>query len=218
MTRAPIPQKSGILAVVLAGGQSRRMGGTPKAWLDFSGQPLIQRVIARLAPQVTELVVSANDQQERWQSLPYEIVPDTVASRPGPLAGLLAGLQCAETRPDVTHVLSAPCDLPFLPQDLLARLRGADPQRDHVRIASSRDRHHPTVGLWPVHAVTEVADALEAGRYRMFDLVERLGAVNVTFPDVLVGSMPVDPFFNVNTPDDLDAARRWAVAAESPAP
>jgi molybdenum cofactor guanylyltransferase/molybdopterin-guanine dinucleotide biosynthesis protein MobB len=208
-----------IAGVLLAGGRSQRMGGGDKALRDLAGQPLIQHAIARLQPQVASLVLSANGDPARFANFGLPVVADEAEEFQGPLAGILAALHfCAKADPRVRLVASVSTDAPFVPGDLVAKLRDAldaEP-RSRVAVACSRGRRHHVIGLWKIAAADEIAAALAHGERRAETLVDRLGAVSVTFPDAVVGGRPVDPFFNINTPDDLAFAD--AVLAEGALP
>lgn len=193
---------AGIIGLILAGGLSRRMGGGDKALVPLAGRTLLQRVTDRLAPQVETLVLNANGDAARFGST-LPIVPDAMPDHPGPLAGLLAGLDhVAEQRPGAEWLLAVPGDCPFLPADLAARLfaaRGPAP----AAFAASGGRRHPVVGLWRVAARGPLRHLLEGGERRVGRFAAAAGAVEVDWP-----VEPYDPFFNINTPDDLDEARR----------
>jgi molybdenum cofactor guanylyltransferase/molybdopterin-guanine dinucleotide biosynthesis protein MobB len=203
------------LGALLAGGRSLRMGGGDKALRTLAGQPLIQHAIARLKPQVASLMLSANGDPARFSAFGLPVVADETAQFQGPLAGVLAALRfCAAFDPRVRFVASVSTDAPFIPDDLVARL-GEALEADagaRVAVACSGGRRHHVIGLWRIEAADEIADALARGERRAETMVDRLGAVSVTFPDVVVGGRAIDPFFNINTPDELAFAE--AVLAE----
>lgn len=191
-----------VPGVILAGGQSRRMGGGDKALRLLAGRPLILHVAARLRG-CTPLAINANGDPGRFAGIGLPVIADGVEGQPGPLAGILAALDWAADR-GAAQVLTAPADTPFLPADLLPRLLAAG----GAALAAGPDgRVHPTVGLWPVRAAPSLRAALAAGTRRVQDWTAAIGAVAVPFPDE-------EAFFNINTPDDLDrAAARIAGAA-----
>lgn len=200
------------LGVVLAGGRASRMGGGDKPMRRIGGQTILERVIARLAPQCDGVIVNANGDPARFAGLGLPVVGDTVAGQPGPLGGILAALEwCAAQRPDLAWVLSAPGDCPFLPHDLAARLHAAASESDApVAVAASDGQTHPIIALWHVrlhaslrHALT-VEDDRKAARFIM-----RHGAAVVNWP-----TAPVDPFFNVNTIEHLHEAEQLAHAID----
>ena len=158
----PMIEPSGVPGVVLAGGLARRMGGGDKPLREIGGQPILARVIARLASQCDRLILSANGDAQRFASFGLPVVADAVQDYPGPLAGILAGLDwAAANRPDAQWVLSAPGDCPFLPRDLVLRLRQAlSDQRAELAVAASRGRSHPVVGLWKVALRDALREAL----------------------------------------------------------
>ena len=197
-----------IPGVLLAGGLARRMGGGDKPMRRIGGRTLLQRVIARLEPQCDGLVLNANGDPARFASFALPVIPDGVAGFPGPLAGILAGLDwAAANRPDVAWVLSAAADCPFLPRDLVARLhRARAEQNAQLAVAASDGQSHPVIGLWSVALRDELRHALVAEDIRKIDRwTARYPLATVTWP-----AEPLDPFFNANTVDDIAAAERLA--------
>ncbi|HSI39802.1 MAG TPA: molybdenum cofactor guanylyltransferase MobA [Xanthobacteraceae bacterium] len=197
------------VVLVLAGGRGRRMGGTDKARVHLAGQTLLERAVARLAPQGDALLVSANGDAARFASH-LTMIPDDLPDHPGPLAGLLAGLyHIAAHHPAIAWMASAPVDCPFLPRDLVARLHAGRAGAPLARAASG-GRVHPVAGLWPVALRHALRRALtEQGERRVGVWGTAQGAV-----DVLWQTAPYDPFFNVNTSDDLVLAE--AILAAHP--
>lgn len=195
-----------IAGIVLAGGLARRMGGGDKGLRLLAGRPVLDHVIARVKPQVAELAINANGEPTRFADWRLPVVPDTVGGNPGPLAGVLAGLDwAAGAVPGVTHVASFPCDAPFVPLDLVARLAQAlDEQGADMACASSAGRDHPVVGLWPVALRDALRTALRDEGVRKVDIwTARYGLATASFD-----ATQADPFFNANDPDDLAEAER----------
>lgn len=198
-------EHAALPAIILAGGLSRRMG-TDKALIRLGEMPLALHLAARLAPQVS--TVSLNAPLDHALSGALPLIPDSKPDRPGPLAGVLAGLRAFARTPasPPTHILTTPCDTPFLPHDLVQRLAE---QADHETIvmAASAGRTHPVTALWPVTLADDLDQWLEQPSHRrVFDFIARHPAKTVDFPlhDGPFG--PVDPFFNINTPEDLALA------------
>jgi molybdopterin-guanine dinucleotide biosynthesis protein A len=192
------------LGLVLAGGLARRMGGGDKPMLRIAGITILERVLARLRPQCDGIVINANGDPARFATLGVPVVADTVPGFVGPLAGILAGLEwAAAQRPDVADVASVPGDCPFLPADLVARLHAARRQEGRpLACARSGDWRHPVVGLWPVALRHDLRRALVEEDLRKIEVwTARHGVAIAEWP-----AKPVDPFFNVNTPEDLRAA------------
>lgn len=186
--------------VLLAGGRARRMGGVDKALLTLGGQTLLARAIAALRPQVAALALSANGAAERFAAYGLEVLADTVPDQPGPLAGILAGLLWARLAvPNATHLLSAPADTPLLPSDLVARLRSA--AADGVACVGSAGRIHHAIALWPLRLAPELAASLARGERGVGAFAASQRATVVWYP-----AGRVDPFFNINTPEDLATA------------
>ncbi|MBY6113415.1 molybdenum cofactor guanylyltransferase MobA [Mameliella alba] len=201
------------VGVVLAGGQATRMGGGDKALLTLGGQTLLSRVIDRLSPQVAALALNANGAPERFASYGLPVVADTIPDFAGPLAGVLAGLDWAAAQGADTLV-SVAADTPFFPCDLVPRLLlQAEGQAHPLVLAATKGEaqtrsksrsgliRHPTFGLWPVALRDDLQAALQDGLKKVVLWTEKHGGREALFP-----STPFDPFFNVNTPEDLAQA------------
>lgn len=197
-----------IPCVLLAGGLARRMGGGDKPMRMIAGQTILARVIARLQSQCGPLILNANGNPARFAAFGLPVVPDSVGDFPGPLAGILAGLDwIAEHQPSATWMLSAPSDCPFMPRDLVARLTAACTANDaEIVIAASAGQSHPVIGLWRVALRAALRKALvEEDIRKVQRFTARHASVVVTWPDT-----PFDPFFNANTTEDLAEAERLA--------
>lgn len=200
-----------IAGVLLAGGLSRRMGGGDKTLRLLAGRPLLTHVVERLRPQVAALALNANGDPARFAAFGLPVVPDSVPDFAGPLAGILAGLDwAAEQHPECALVVSAPTDAPFLPRDLVARLlSGLAAEGADLACAASGGQPHPVVGLWPVRLREALRQALVVEDIRKVDVwTARFRLARVDFP-----LDAVDPFFNANRPDDLDAAAQLIAGA-----
>jgi molybdopterin-guanine dinucleotide biosynthesis protein A len=197
------------IGVILAGGRSARMGGGDKGLRPVGGTSVLARIAARLAPQTKGLVISANGEQGRFEPFGLPVLPDGPGGAVGPLAGVLAALRHASGI-GVPFVVSVPCDTPFLPVDLVARLHEARIGNGAPgAVASSRGREHPTVGLWPVSSLPDLEQAvLGEGMRRARDAVARLRLAPAEW------TLAVDPFFNVNTPEELAVAEIIAAAED----
>jgi molybdenum cofactor guanylyltransferase len=193
-----------VVGLLLAGGQSRRMGGGDKALHILGDVTLLDRVIERLRPQVDGLVLNANGDPARFARFALPVVPDSIPGFAGPLAGVLAGLDWAATeRPDCSYVVSVATDAPFLPADLVARLaEGLREAGADLACVASGGRTHPVFGFWPVRLREDLRRALVDEEIRKVDLfTARYRLATVSFPNA-----PVDPFFNANRPEDFAAA------------
>jgi len=194
------------LGLVLAGGLARRMGGGDKPLIDIGGAPILDRVLARLAPDCTQIILNANGDPGRFASYRLPVVADDVPGFAGPLAGILAGLDwAAQNRPDLAWLASAPADCPFLPSDLVPRLHAARVmQGAPLACARSGTQRHPVVGLWPVALRGDLRHALvNEGLRKIEAWTARHGVALAEWP-----AEPIDPFFNVNTPEDVAEAQR----------
>ena len=196
------------LGVLLAGGLARRMGGGDKPMKMIGGRTILERVIARLAPQCDGMILNANGDPARFAAFGFPVVADTVEGFAGPLAGVLTALDWAAThRPEIAWVLSAATDCPFLPRDLVTRLQQARIADDaQLAVASSGDQVHPVIGLWNVGLRDELRHALVVEDIRRIDRwTARYKLATVQWPTV-----PIDPFFNANTVEDIAEAEALA--------
>lgn len=202
-----------VTGALLAGGRSERMG-REKGLIEIAGKPMIAHVIARLRPQVHRIVIVANGDPVRFSGTCLPVIGDTVEGHAGPLAGLHAALEWAVSEtPEARFVATVPVDTPFFPGDLVARLAAALTGRNAgSAIAASSGRWHPVVGLWDVALIGEVEDALRSGVRAVTRFVETQKSAVVDFPVVEVGDAAIDPFFNVNTPADLEQAEALLAA------
>jgi molybdopterin-guanine dinucleotide biosynthesis protein A len=200
------------LGLVLAGGLARRMGGGDKARLRIGNVTILQRVLGRIGPQCDRVIINANGDPARFADTGLPIVADSVPDFAGPLAGILAGLDwAAANAPACEWLLSVPGDCPFLPDDLAARLHKArSDARTPLACARSGEWRHPVVALWPVRLREDLRHALvDESLHKIEIWTARHGVAIADWP-----TEPVDPFFNVNTPED--AARAEKIVAEHP--
>ena len=200
-----------VLGVVLAGGLATRMGGGDKGLLSLQGQPILDHVLARLRPQVSAIVLNANGDPARFTAYDLPVVPDSKDGFLGPLAGVLAAMEYAQ-KSGHEWVVSVAADTPFFPRTLVSDLQAATCWPDApVALAASLDEaenrfmRHPTFGLWHVSLAGALASALDDGVRKIVRWTDSVGGVEVRFERSLGA---VDPFFNVNTPDDLAHAER----------
>lgn len=200
-----------VVGILLAGGQARRMGGGDKCLKEVGGRLLLAHVIDRLKPQVDRLVLNANGDPARFGAFGLPVVADGVPGFTGPLAGVLAGMEWAQREaPDAPRLVSLPTDTPFMPRDLVAGLQAmAALTGAEIAVAASGGRAHPVVALWPVCLAGDLRRALADEGIRKIDAwTARYRTATTEFP-----ILPHDPFFNVNTPDDVAEAERLLAAA-----
>lgn len=206
VTGAKEPTIAEIPGVILAGGLATRMGGGDKGLREIGGRRLIDHVIARLASQCGRLALNANGDPARFAEFGLPVLADSVADHPGPLAGVLAGLDWAATL-GAKAIVTTAADTPFFPLDLVERLE-AEAGPSGLALAASPDetgrlRRHPTFGLWPVALREDLRAALAGGLRKIVLWTDRHDAGTATF-----ASEPFDPFFNVNTPEDIAVAEQ----------
>ncbi len=193
------------IGLILAGGRAQRMGGRDKAFLPLAGGNLVQRALARLGPQCDGVIISANRELDRLAALGAPVVSDVVAGFAGPLAGILTGLDWLADHAPHADLLTAPVDGPFFPADLAARLGAAKSNSAAIACAQSDGRRHGVYGLFSATLRDDLRRALTIEGVRKVDHW-------LARHDVVVAEWstePIDPFFNVNTPDDLDRAERY---------
>lgn len=190
-----------VVGVVLAGGLSSRMGGGDKSLRPLGGKTLLAHVLERLVPQVTAAALNANGDVARFAGHGLPVIADSVPDFAGPLAGILAGMDWARGT-GAGWMVSTAADAPFLPRDLVARLR-AGRGAARIAVAASAGWRHPTIALWPVDLAEELRGALAGGERKIDRFTARYGVAAVSF-----GAEPVDPFYNVNTPEELAEAAR----------
>ncbi len=197
--------RADTLAVVLAGGLARRMGGGDKPLRTLAGRPLLDHLLGRLSSQVPEVILNANGDPSRFAGYGLPVVADTLPDHPGPLAGILAALEwAAEHRPSLRWLVSAPGDSPFIPRDLVARLHAVrEDAALPLACARSAGQAHPPIGLWPVALRHDLRAALTAGERKIDRWTGRHGCAHADWP-----ADPIDPFFNANAPGDLAEAER----------
>lgn len=193
----------GITGVVLAGGQGRRMGIVDKGLVLLRGEPMVRHVIDRLAPQVDEILINANQHADQYAQFGHRVIADAIGGFAGPLAGLHVGLTSA-SQPLVATV---PCDSPFLPEDLVARLHaGLVAEGADLAVARTFDQPHPVFALVRRDVLPHLTQFLAGGGRKIDAWYATLATVEVAFDD------EVDAFRNINTIDELSAA---ATASES---
>ena len=199
------------LGLVLAGGLARRMGGGDKALIEIGGVSILDRVLATLSAQCARLIINANGDPARFADTGCPVVPDNVPDYPGPLAGILAGLDWLAAQDNgVEWMVSVPGDCPFLPDDLVEKLHQARRKLGAgvpLACARSGEWRHPVVGLWPLALRADLRKALVEDDLRKIDTwMARHGVAFADWP-----AEPIDPFFNVNTPEDVERAKRIAL-------
>ncbi|MBI4755399.1 MAG: molybdenum cofactor guanylyltransferase [Betaproteobacteria bacterium] len=192
---------AGVTGLVFAGGLGRRMGGADKGLLLLDGRPLIERVLERFRPQVEHLLINANQNEARYAAFGHRVVPDRIGGFAGPLAGLHAGIiACLSLPQPARYLATVPCDSPFLPMDLVARLRqgleGADAQ---IAVARTGDQAHPVFMLCRTGVLEDLSAYLEGGGRKMDAWYRRLPFAEIAFDD------EAEAFANINTRDELAA-------------
>jgi len=210
MPDTPPPSYPATLGLILAGGRARRMGGGDKALIPIGGIAILERVLARLRDACAIIVLNANGDPARFARFGLPVIADGVPDFAGPLAGILAGLDWAARHvPDIAFVASAPGDCPFLPDDLVPRLhRARTAAGTPLACARSGGRRHHAAALWPVALREDLRSALVGeGVHRVEAWTARRGVAVADWP-----AAPLDPFFNVNTPEDAVMAEKLARA------
>jgi molybdopterin-guanine dinucleotide biosynthesis protein A len=192
-----VTSQADVTGVVLAGGLSRRMGGGDKGLLELAGRPMLAHVLERLGPQVGRLIINANGDPARFAAFKL------------PVAGVLAGMRwSAANTPGARWIATAAGDAPLLPRNLVARLAEAVADRPGaIALAQSGGELHPVIGLWPVALADDLQQQLAGGVRKVLHWTDLHGTVPVPFPMVRMCGIEIDPFFNANTPPELDQLR-----------
>lgn len=212
MTNPDLEAPAPVAGLIMAGGQSRRMGGGDKSLRDLAGRPILEHILERVRPQVGPILLNANGDAARFAAYGLPVRADLVEGFAGPLAGILTGLTwAADATPACQWMASFACDAPFLPGDLVARLLAAVEQEGaDLACAKSRGRSHPVFGLWPLRLRDDLHQAVVTEEIRKVDRwTARYKLVEVEFADIETLAGPLDPFFNTNRPEDLAEAARY---------
>jgi molybdenum cofactor guanylyltransferase len=203
-----------VVGVLLAGGRSSRMGGGDKGLRPLRGRPVLAHVIERLRPQVAAIVINANGDLSRFARFGLPVVADSIEGYAGPLAGIEAGLAWANAHyPNANAVVMVATDTPFFPLDLVRRFANARKDASTLLVARSEEGVHPVIGMWPLAMRRKLKQALEQGVRKVGAFVEEQAAIEVSFPPIKIGGTRIDPFFNINRPEDLAEAEALLAAA-----
>ncbi len=205
MTGSGLP----ITGVLLAGGLGCRMGGGDKPLKSLGGRPILDLVIERARPQVETLVLNINGDAGRFAAYGLPIAADVIDGYAGPLAGILTGMEWSRSQvPDARWMVSFATDAPFFPRDMVARLIGETEKTGaEMACARSNERTHPVFALWPIRLADELRRAMMDEDMRKIDRwTERYTIVHVDFK---CPEPEIDPFFNINRPEDLTEAESW---------
>src|SRR5262249_18139367 len=196
-----------VIGLLLAGGKSSRMGGGDKCLRLLAGRPIIERIIERLKPQVSGIVINANGDSSRFAAYGLPVVADRIAGFAGALAGIHAGLEWIKAnRPGTNHAVTVATDTPFFPPDLVRRFRDEQRRGAAFFVARSDEGVHPVIGLWPITLASAIEDFLKREKRKVGQFAGEQGAVEVYLPRVEIGDVLIDPFFNINEPEELAKA------------
>jgi molybdopterin-guanine dinucleotide biosynthesis protein A len=199
--------KANVAGLLLAGGRSSRMGGGDKCLRPLAGKPILACIIERLRPQVSDIVINANGDASRFAAYGLPVVADSIAGYAGPLAGVHAGLEWFRAnRPSITCVVTIATDTPFFPFDLVDRFRAEAGNEPALAVARSDEGVHPVIGLWPVALAPALEAFLKREQRKVGQFAQEQAAVEVYFPKVELGGTAIDPFYNINAPEDLARA------------
>jgi molybdopterin-guanine dinucleotide biosynthesis protein A len=189
------------------------MGGREKAMLSLGRQPMITHVVERLAGQVERVILNANGDPARFRGLGLPVIADTIEGLPGPLAGLLAGMDYSLKAMGGANIVTVAADTPFFPPDLVARLVAARREADApIALAASESGTHHTIGLFSIALMGDLAATLKAGDRKAGAWAARHRPAIARFDAIVAGGRHIDPFFNINRPEDLARAEEYAEA------
>lgn len=199
-----------VLGILLAGGLSRRMGGGDKGLMPLGNKPMMAHAFDRLEAQCDSVAINANGDPNRFAGFNTPVVPDTINGFAGPLAGVLAGMRFAETMGDVpTYIVTAAADTPFFPEILVSSFLAKSETDQKIVLAQSSGRRHPVFGLWPVSLADDLEIWLSDEENRkVLAWVARHPWAPAEFESIAFGNEIIDPFFNINTPEDFALAQR----------
>lgn len=197
-----------VCGVLLAGGQSRRMGGGDKCLRRIGNRTMLEHAMSRLKPQVGAMVLNANGDPTRFADTGLPVTADPIEGFAGPLAGVLAGMRWAAENTEARWIVTAATDTPFFPDDLVVRLvDGAGHDKTMIALAASGGHVHPVFGLWPVALVDDLDHWLRTSETKkVLAWVDRHPRTDIAFRGPVVDGIELDPFFNANTPEDLETA------------
>lgn len=196
-----------ITGVILAGGQSRRMGGGDKFLKKVANKTILDHVINQFSKQCETLIISANGDHSRLESFNLPIVKDPIDDDMGPLSGILAAMLWSQSNtPSHTHILSVAADSPLFPLNYSDNMlkRANEFEKNAIILAKSRGRHHPIFGLWPIECANDLQSFLETGGRKIRAWTDTQPNGTIEFPDLLIHDTSIDPFFNINEPEDLE--------------
>jgi molybdopterin-guanine dinucleotide biosynthesis protein A len=196
-----------VVGILLAGGKSSRMGGGDKCLRPLGGMPILARVVDRLKPQVADMIINANGDVTRFARYGLPAVADSIGHYAGPLAGVLAGLAWIKrNRPEIAWGVTVATDTPFFPTDLVQRFLVRLADQPALLVARSPKGVHPVIGLWSVTLMEDIEDSLNQGMHKVGGFAEQHQAIEVLFPPIKIGGREIDPFFNINRPEELAEA------------
>ena len=195
--------------VLLAGGLSRRMGGGDKGLMPLGGKPVMQHAFDRLREQTDGIVINANGDPSRFAGFEATVIPDTIAGFAGPLAGVLAGMRyAAEQDTPPNWIVTGAADTPFFPTNLIERLQAAAASQNSIVLAGSNGRRHPVFGLWPINLADHLENWLQDENNRkVLAWVNQHNWAMAEFDQPAFPNSDIDPFFNINTPEDFTLAQ-----------
>ncbi len=191
-----------VAGLVLAGGQSSRMGGRDKCLMPLAGIPLVERVSQKLSAGLPQLLINTNANPDEFSYLGFDVRGDVFEGYAGPLAGVLTGMRWAQEKPDIDWILTAAADTPFFPDNYTETMLASKKENDIV-LAATNGRRHPVFGLWRVSLADRLQEFLESGDRKVMLFVQQFAHI---IQDFEAGR--IDPFFNLNTPEDWKTAEQ----------
>lgn len=206
MTTAKPITKNQVTGVILAGGQSRRMGGGDKFLTKVANKTILQYVVDQFSHQCNTIIISANGDLSRLDNYNYPIVKDPFESNLGPLSGILAAMLWSKShKPNHTHILSVAADSPLFPQSYSEQMlvHANELHQQSIILAKSRGRYHPIFALWPIEFADDLNTFLKEGGRKIRAWTDANPHSSLEFPDQKWHDTPIDPFFNINEPEDL---------------
>ena len=193
-----------ISTVIMAGGKARRMGGKDKAFIKLQNKPILSYIIEKISTQTDNIVLNSNNNPVDFLKFKIEVIPDVISGHPGPLAGILTGMEWSyKKNKKIEWIVSLPVDSPFFPDNLVMRLyESAKKNNKLIAVASSLGRTHPVFAIWNMSLRVKLKISLNNGVRKIDQFTENFNPSVVYFED------KHDPFFNINTPEDIKLAEK----------
>lgn len=191
-----------LIALIMIGGQSKRMGGGIKSFIQFNDKTLFDRILERVKPQINKIIINCNNQDERLLKYNLPVIKDLKKGFLGPLAGIHTALSWINKyEPEVKWLITLPGDTPFIPEDLIYSFRDKISSESKIILAKSNNKIHPVIGAWHTSLLGSLNSHLNIGTRKIMSWAELHSIEYINYPTEIY-----DPFFNINSKEDIDVA------------